>query len=280
MASPYRDTTTSHLITTDADFRTWVQAVQAAFAAMPDLVQTGDTGQINSASVTKAATNTDAGYEIWRFDDAEQSTWPIYFKVRYGTGATTSKPRLILEVGEGSNGSGTLTGTVMDSSDLSTAIYTSGTPSGAGVIHASQANGALLMSLYSVGGYGWFIERRRGSDDALRDGWTACYWGASAMGSRAFDGTTEYTNPTQSNVVFITGGATSGVDSGDVNLGAIHPHTKGIEPMCVAMIPYKAIADIADGTTGTVAIHGDTKSYRAHAQSYPGVAVPMLLMNE
>lgn len=96
--------------TTDAAFRTWGAELAAKFAAA-GLTQTADTGQINWASVTRAGTTSDAGYEIYFLTGALHSTAPIYLKIYYGTGGSTTNPRLRLEVGTASNGTGTITGT-------------------------------------------------------------------------------------------------------------------------------------------------------------------------
>lgn len=96
----------------DADFRAFAQVVHDRLAAV-GLVQTSDTGQINLGTVARpAVSNTAAGYEVWRFADALQSTTPVFLKVEYGVGASTDRPSLWITVGGGSNGSGTLTGQV------------------------------------------------------------------------------------------------------------------------------------------------------------------------
>lgn len=95
----------------DATFRAWGTDLNTSFAAV-GLVQTADTGQINWTTVTKPAVgNTYAGYEIWRFSDSS-----IYMKWEYGTGSSTAlNIGIRLTIGTGSNGSGTLTGTVSQS---------------------------------------------------------------------------------------------------------------------------------------------------------------------
>lgn len=98
--------------TTDAKFRTWGLAMSTAMQAC-GLVLTSDTGQINWATVTKpVATNTQAGYEIYRFADSLQATAPVYIRIGYGSGGVASgnSPATWLTVGTGSNGSGTITG--------------------------------------------------------------------------------------------------------------------------------------------------------------------------
>lgn len=88
-----------------SDFRTWIQEVQAALAAV-GMVQTTDTGQINSTTVTVPAINTAAGYEIWKLPGAS----PLFMKIEYGSAASATVAQMWITVGEGSNGAGTLTG--------------------------------------------------------------------------------------------------------------------------------------------------------------------------
>lgn len=96
----------------DSGFRAWGSELSTALSAV-GLVQTADTGQINWATVTRPGTNTAAGYEVYRFDDALQGTAPIYFKLEYGTSSTATIPQLWFTIGTGSNGSGTITGEVI-----------------------------------------------------------------------------------------------------------------------------------------------------------------------
>jgi hypothetical protein len=95
---------------TDAEFRTWGSEFSAKLLAV-GLTQTADTGQINWTTVTRPGVNTDGGYEVWRFSDAAHATAPIFLKFHYGTGAAATTPRIRVEVGTASNGSGTLSGT-------------------------------------------------------------------------------------------------------------------------------------------------------------------------
>lgn len=98
--------------TTDAKFRAWGTAVNAAFTAA-GLTNTADTGQINWTTVTKPTSAfTAKGYEIWRFNDTLQSTKPIFFKVSYAAGGNASgnNAEIRITLGTGSNGSGTITG--------------------------------------------------------------------------------------------------------------------------------------------------------------------------
>lgn len=95
----------------DAELRAYGSELNGWLAAI-GLVQTADTGQINWTTVTTSTVaGTILGYEIWRFADSS-----IYFKLEFSTNTNTTNSGLnilsfFLTVGEGSNGSGTITGT-------------------------------------------------------------------------------------------------------------------------------------------------------------------------
>jgi hypothetical protein len=96
-------------MTSDATFRAWGSAISAALTAV-GLAMTADTGQINWTTVTKPATqNTFAGYEIRAFTTLSGN--PIYFKIEYGAADNAAgRPGIRITYGNGSNGSGTITG--------------------------------------------------------------------------------------------------------------------------------------------------------------------------
>lgn len=93
----------------DVFFREWGSELSAKFA-LAGLVQTADTGQINWTTVVRAGTNADAGYEIWRMNDAAQATAPVFFRIDYGTGTTLTSPRIQLTVGTSTSGAGVIGG--------------------------------------------------------------------------------------------------------------------------------------------------------------------------
>lgn len=113
----------------DANFRTWGSTISAAFAAV-GMVQTADTGQINWTTVAiPGMASTDAGYEVWRFDDALQATVPIFFRVVYGTGGVANnRTRVLLHsVGTGSDGAGNLTGAIAYNTNITYGATTDNT---------------------------------------------------------------------------------------------------------------------------------------------------------
>jgi hypothetical protein len=95
----------------DAGFRAWV-ADFGNYCDQIGLPRHTDTGQINAATVTRPATNTAAGYEIRKLEDAGLPT--LYIKLEYGTHSGATLPATWASVGTGTNGAGTLTGLVTD----------------------------------------------------------------------------------------------------------------------------------------------------------------------
>lgn len=148
----YEDTTTPHNAETDEKFRTWIKAIHKALEEV-GLVQTADTGQINTATVTSPAINTFAGYSIWRFNDAEHEARPVYIKFEFGKGAVAARTALSWCVGRGSNGSGTLT-TPGNSGGAQTIAQPAAEPSATGYIHACFSKGAFHLALVFATGNG------------------------------------------------------------------------------------------------------------------------------
>lgn len=153
--------TTGVLHTTDAEFRTWGSELSTklqAFSATPGLTKTADTGQINWATVTRPAANTDAGYEVYYLNDSLNATAPIYFKIYYGTNTNTTNPRIRIEIGTGSNGSGTL----------------SGLGSGTVYIANSASTNATSLSSYACVNTGFVGLSWKSSAGALGGGFIIC----------------------------------------------------------------------------------------------------------
>ncbi len=104
-------------------------------------VQTSDTGQIDWTTVTLPAVNTLIGYEIFRTNDAGGSLANFYVKFEYWTNAgSTDRPRIKVQFGWGSNGTGTLTGI------LSTQVE----------LNANTITSASLQNCNLAAGAGWF----------------------------------------------------------------------------------------------------------------------------
>jgi len=169
-------------MTDDAGFRAWVSALYTAISTVGGIVQTTDTGQINPATVVKpTATNTVAGYAMYRFNDALQATKPVFLKIEWGVGGQNYWPSMWFTVGFATNGAGALVGqqsTRMNHQNSNTqasslASYISSSPSR---LSFAQCVGSMTVDY----AYTWTfnLERSR-AIDGTEDGtgvylWTNC----------------------------------------------------------------------------------------------------------
>ncbi len=114
------------------------------------VVQTADTGQINWAATFTPATNTTGGYEIFRLDDTLQATVPVFIKVEYGWGASTSNPQVWVTVGSATDGAGTITGIKTTRISL---FWTAADVWGSNTAHMCYATGAAADAALAWGGW-------------------------------------------------------------------------------------------------------------------------------
>lgn len=141
--------------TTDAKFRTWGSTISAALASA-GLVQTADTGQVNWVTVSRPVTaGAQAGYEIWRFNDALQSTAPIYIRLVYCTGgqAAGQNPMFQFSVGTGTDGAGNLVNPISSALNGPSVSNTSASTNPSQIILATHTAGyALLYTSSTIAG--------------------------------------------------------------------------------------------------------------------------------
>lgn len=114
-------TVISHASTTT--FRTWGLELSNALTTI-GFIKSGDTGQINWATVTRPAVNVSGGYEIRYLNDSLHGTAPLYMKIEYGTNTTgAAYPAMWVTIGTGANGSGTITGTIIAREEIYLGVF-------------------------------------------------------------------------------------------------------------------------------------------------------------
>lgn len=113
MATYSTNTTVAN--TSSTTFQAWVNEIYDALVTECGLSQTADTGQMANPCTTSipGAANTSAGYYVFEFNDTLNSSYPVVIKLEFGTAAATTDLQMWITVGTGSNGSGTINGTVM-----------------------------------------------------------------------------------------------------------------------------------------------------------------------
>lgn len=139
----------------DAQWRDWGSTIPTALAAI-GLVQTSDTGQINwTTSTLPAGSDGRSGYEIWRFNDAAQSTAPLYFRLDYGVHGFTAQGAIDITLGKGSSGAGVITGVIQSQVTVGQHNANAG-----GNCFASSSSGGIAIYVAPASGtIGFAIER-------------------------------------------------------------------------------------------------------------------------
>lgn len=141
-----------------ARFQAWVGEIRAMLNGV-GLVQTSDTGQINPAT-SNPASSSDGGYEVWRFSDAAQATDPVFLRIRYRRDDANCGFRLLVAIGQGSDGAGNLTGQVSGTYNLG-AVTTNGGASGTHQNYAYFGNGVFWMADVVAASGGQYTSRPR-----------------------------------------------------------------------------------------------------------------------
>lgn len=168
---------------TDANFRAWGSAISTGLSTA-GWVKTADTGQIDWVNVlAPTAINTVQGYEIWRMNDALQSTYPVFIKLEYGSGTTVTYPFLAVTIGTGSDGAGNLTGQLSTRRALTSTAssvlfpgFVSGAPNRLVIAPHCGQNGATGSSSHS---FIAVIERSHDNTGSDTGAGVQCAWYSS-----------------------------------------------------------------------------------------------------
>ena len=254
----------------DANFRAWGSEMSARLAAI-GLVQTANTGQINWVTVTRPGINTPAGYEIWRFNDSLQGSAPIFIKVEYGTSAgTATAPGVWITVGTGTNGAGTLTGSVTDRALCGSAsAATSGTsfPSYACAVEGLAWIANKWQQSGATRGPIFFAVARTCDNSGVptADGFVV-YWGAlgssaaapvNVQAIRSASPATVFTRNTDGLFSFVVHGVTTSLTIAGNTQAYLHwMPTPEVRP--VFALAAMALAESSFGATFSVTLVGST----------------------
>lgn len=131
----------------NVNFYLWTHALSDAIQNV-GIVKTADTGQIDwpaNVNATPTATDQTIGYEIFRFNDALQSTAPMYLKLEYGSAGANARPSLWWTLGTNTHGNGTLSGFTSSRFQISLSASSNATPL---ACYVSGANNRLSFALF------------------------------------------------------------------------------------------------------------------------------------
>lgn len=266
MATSFTNTPIDH--TSDAGFRAWGSELSGQLTSVGTtsscLTQTADTGQINWTTVTRPGANTAGGYEIWQLTDSLGISSPIYLKIEYGTGSTTTAPGMWVTVGTGTNGAGTLTG----STSTRYSCQRNGAPTSTVLSYANYVSnsegfvGAILKAGYTTSGQAVFfaICRPCDPDGTLRsDGIQFYHWDTgNGLYSETVNLATgvKYGSSTNKSYCLVPNDIISTAVGSDINAFkhyAAYPAIHAIHGVCTVLCN-----EMAFGTTDTATLNGTT----------------------
>lgn len=167
MATDTQNLTTSSTIS-NSEFQAIVGFISDALDA-GGMDKTADTGQVDPDTVTfPGSNNTEGGYEIRAFDDSLSGTAPVVVKFSYRRGGSAAQMQLGIQIGSGSDGSGTITGEKMTQQNIN--LVLSAMTSQPWDICATE-NSFILCGSYSSSQYRSVIslERTRNTSNEITD---------------------------------------------------------------------------------------------------------------
>lgn len=173
----------------DALFRAWGSAVSTALGTV--LTRVPQTNDINWATVAApTVAGNFAGSEVYRLNDALNSTAPLFFKFEYGSIASSATtPAIRLTIGKGADGSGAITNVLQSAINVVSCNSASATTSNC---YISNGDGSgFVFSLQpdqpNVAGGFCCVERSRNSNGQPTSG-------AVMLSFQAFGTSTGHTN--------------------------------------------------------------------------------------
>lgn len=240
----------------DAQFRAWANVIKNILNA-GGWVQTSDAGQLDIDAATAPASNTDAGYQIWRTNDGLAN---VYVKFTFGTGSTANTPRLKVQVGWGTNGSGTLTGS--PSTEISLTINS---VANAKTYYVSADTNRLTLAMFSDHTSYWTlnIERTRDANGAEKANEVHIYTGSiTVIKHQIVPSSGSLPAQDTSAIVAQPLSAANALYGGNVGVGLIFGCIGALtNPLCNLFTYYPA--NIGAGGSVTISVYGSNKTYKA-----------------
>jgi hypothetical protein len=253
----------------NALFQAWGSELSGQLQAI-GLTKTGDTGQINWSSVAvPTAANTAAGYEVYAFNDALQSSAPIYLRIEYGMGAANGAgyPGIWVTLGSATNGAGTITGITYLARTLLTP--------GGGVVSPGTANYANFACYNATYGAMWFafklgastsynanyaifgVARTTNSSETPTGDGIAVYTSqAGVLYQIPYSFLTTQAYAAHQQFCMVVGAVTSSLVGTNSQIYRHYTITPAVEYLCQFGSCVKA--ELSQGTTATLALLGST----------------------
>jgi hypothetical protein len=260
-----------------ANFKNWAQAISSAFSSA-GWTTTSDTGQVNWSTIAVVPTSGNFVYEIWQPADALQTgSTTFYVKIQYGTSAgSPAGCRVQINIGSGTDGAGTLTGTVLTNREpMNTTTNGTGSTTYDCYFSGDTDRFAFMMWRSKADAsngqpFGAVIERTKNtdgtnsSDGALLLTWSNWANASSGTGMQTLVFSVGGSNgPTNRSYITIANIANaSGAFNNNIPVQPVFPdYGKYGNPITGAAFIHTQ--DVAEGCLFTVSLYGATRTYIA-----------------
>lgn len=252
----------------DALFRAWAQFIHDTLITTGGWIDPGDTGQVNLATMTATVvTNTKVGYRIYRMADALQATSPVFMRIDYGCGSSSS-PGIWITIGTGSDGAGTITTIRFNGGSVAAPTVSSGANSAtASNSYGSAATNRVQVALFvqsTAREIVFSIERSKdaaGADSG--DGLIFMYNNGTSdvNGANYIILGSPTQPPTETGLHYILSGNNPSSFGSDVGIGIPIP-ISGISKQPGYGMTISRSSDFVAETTYTMSLYGNTITYQ------------------
>jgi hypothetical protein len=224
-------------------------------------------GSATTTAQAAAPSTSTSVYEIWQSTDALSSTLPIFLKFEYGTSGTASCITFAATAATGSNGSGTLTGSVSNRTLHTTTVNS--TTAAESDFSGSTGRIAMIMFRTNTGGsvaFFFAIERAHDATGADTDAYFVLYFASGTSGTRAAAmqivqrPALGSVLPAETEFVSALTTGSSGIVGTSVALGPCFPVIGKLDNPTMACAFAKG-ADIVEGATVSIAFYGGSHTY-------------------
>jgi hypothetical protein len=166
MATKFDGTMAHATNATDAQFRTWCQFFDNLLVTTGGWTHMADTGQANLTTIVRpASAGQFNGYKVYTMADALNATHPVVMRLDFGWGGTTATPALMVQIGTGSDGAGTITGSIAGPFTITNGTNSSAT-NNYGSADTNRVQFLMGISNTNVAGIMFTLERTKDATGA------------------------------------------------------------------------------------------------------------------
>lgn len=253
----------------DTNCRNNATFIQTVLVTTGGWVYVSQTGDADPTTLTHtASTNTKVGFRVYRMADTLQSTNPVYMRVDWGSGATSSNFAFWITLGTGTDGSGNITGSVLAATQIVNASQLSSQTSNSyGSADTNRASIAMFIQ-NSNSGYPlvFTIERTKDSNGSDTGDGLLLAWNnnSSQFGNNRYlilAGGTQPSQETGMSYILTQKNPSESFAPGDIGVGVLI-HFKGVAQQPGMNVMMTNSSDVSLEGAFSMTIYGASHTYQ------------------